>query len=105
MKFMELQFLDILVFLGRAPSLDKLLKAYGRSEQRRLFPYEWFEDMEKLRHTELRIADAFYSKLKNCNLLETDFNMYNCLLKRGITRNFVLKKLGLTSPPQGREQN
>ena len=69
------------------------------------FPYEWFDDIEKLRHTELPIADAFYSKIKNCKVLETDFRMYSCLFKKGISSGVALKKLGLTSPPQGTEQN
>ena len=40
MNFMGLEFLYILNFLGGATSLDKLLKAYGTSEQKGLFPYE-----------------------------------------------------------------
>ena len=91
--------------LGGATSLDKFLKAYGTSEQKGFFPYQWFDGIEKLRHTELPIADAFYRKLKNCNVLETDFNIYSCLLKKGISGSVALKKLGLTSPPQGKEQN
>ena len=105
MNFMGLQFLDILKFLGGATSLDKFLKAYGTSEQKGFFPYEWFDNIEKLRHAELPIAHGFYSKLKNCNVSETDFNMYNCLLKKGISSSVVLRKLGLMSPPQGKEQN
>ena len=58
-----------------------------------------------MRDTELPIADAFYSKLKNCNVLDTDFNMYNCLFKKGISSSVALKKLGLMSPPPGKEQN
>ena len=95
---MELQFLYILFFLVGATSLDKFLEAYGTSEQKGFFPYEWFDDIEKLTDTELPIADAFYSKLKNCNVLETDFNMYNCLLKMGLSSSVALKKVGLTSP-------
>ena len=105
MNFMGLQFLDILNFLSGATSLDKFLKAYRTSEQKGFFLYEWIDDIEKLRHTELPTADAFYSKLKNCNVLETDFNMYNCSLKRGLSSSVALKKHGLTSPPQGKEQN
>ena len=105
MNFMVLQFHDILNYLGGTTSFDKFLKAYGRSQHRRFFPYESFDDIEKLRHTELPIADAFYSKLKKCNVLETDFNMYNCLLKKGISSSVALKKLGLTPPPKGKEQN
>ena len=47
MNFMGLQFLDILNFLGGATSLDKFLKAYGTSEQKGFFPYEWFDDIKK----------------------------------------------------------
>ena len=97
---MGLQFLVILNFLGGATSLDKFLKAYGTPEEKGFFPSELFDDIEKLRHTELPIADAFYSKLKNCNVLETDFTMYNCLLKKGISSS-----VALMSTPQGKEQN
>ena len=99
MNFMGLQFLDILKFLVGVTSLDKLLEAYGTSKQKGFFPYEWFDDIEKLRDTELPIADSFYNKLKNCNVLETDFNINNCLLKMGISSIVAWKKLGLTSPP------
>ena len=75
MNFMGLQFLDNLNLIGGATSLDKILKPYGTSEQKLIFLYELFDDVGKLRHTELPIGDAFYSKLKNCNVLETDFNM------------------------------
>ena len=92
MNFRGIQFLDI-NFLRGATTLDKILKAYGTYEQKGFFPYECFDDIEKLRHTELPIADAFYSKLKNCNVLETDFNMYNHLLKKGIYSSVALKKL------------
>ena len=104
MNFMGLQFLDILNFLGGATSLAKVLKAYGTSEQKGFFTYEWFDDIEKLRHTALPNADAFYSKLKNCNVLETDFNMYKCLLRKGISGSVALKRLRIISPPQGKEQ-
>ena len=103
---MGLQFLDILIFLGGGTSLDKFLKAYGTSEQEAVFPDEWFEDNEKLKHTELLlIADSFYSKLKKCNVLESDFIMYNCLLKKGICSSVALKKHELKSPPQEKDQN
>ena len=105
MNFNGLEFLEFLNFLGGSTFLDKLLKSVGTSEQKVFFPNEWFVNIEKLRHTELPIADAFYSKLKNCNMLETDFNMYNCFLRKGISSSNALKKLGLTSAPRGGEQN
>ena len=81
MKSMGLQFLEIPYILAGATSRHKFLKAFGASEQKRFSLYEWSDYVEKLRHSELPIADAFHSKLKNCNVLEADFNMYNCLLK------------------------
>ena len=104
MNFNGVELLDFLNFLGGATFLDKLLKSFGTSEQKGFFSYEWFDNIEKLRHSELPIADAFYSKLKNCNVFETDFNMYNCFLRKGISSSNALKKLGLTSAPQGGEQ-
>ena len=105
MNFMGLQFLTILNLLGGAASLDKFLKANGTSEQKGFFPYEWFDNVEKSRHTELPNADAFYSKLKNCNVLETVLSMYKCSLRKGITSSVALKGLRLSSPPQGKEVN
>ena len=42
-KFGDVQFLDILNFLGGATSLDSFLKAYKTSETKGFFPYEWFD--------------------------------------------------------------
>ena len=39
-KFGDVQFLDILNFLGGATSLDSFLKAYKTSETKGFFPYE-----------------------------------------------------------------
>ena len=90
--------------MGDATSCDKFLEACRTSEQKRIFPYEWFDDIKKLRQTELPIGDAFYSKLKNCSVLETDFNLYICLLRNGTSSGVAFRKLGLKSPCQGKEQ-
>ena len=45
MNFMGLLFLDIPNFLVGATPLDKFLEAYGTSEQKGFFPYEWFGDI------------------------------------------------------------
>ena len=39
-KFGDVQFLDIMMFLGGATTLDSFLKAYKASETKRFFPYE-----------------------------------------------------------------
>ena len=43
LKFGDVQFLDILNFLGGATSLNSFLKAYKRSETKGFFLYEWFD--------------------------------------------------------------
>ena len=60
-------------------------------EQKEFFPFEGFDEVEKLRRTELRNAGDFYSKIKNCNVLETVSIMYTCLLRKGMTSSVALK--------------
>ena len=57
-KFGDVQFLDILNFLGGATSLDSFLKAYLTSETKGFFPYEWFDSPNKLDATFLPPMDA-----------------------------------------------
>ncbi|KAJ8300475.1 hypothetical protein KUTeg_021994 [Tegillarca granosa] len=60
----NLKFMDIMQFLAPGTSYSKFLKAYGVEEQKGFFPYEWFDDISKLNHTELPPHDSFYSSLK-----------------------------------------
>ena len=52
-KFGDIQFIDIMSFLGGATSLDSFLKAYKASETKSFFPYEWFVSADKLENEEL----------------------------------------------------
>ena len=47
-KFEDVQLLDILNVLGGATSLDTFLKADKTSDTKGYFPYEWFDDPQKL---------------------------------------------------------
>ena len=51
--FGDIQFLDIMIFLGGATSLDSFVKAYKTSEARKFFPYDWFHHPDKMPNTEL----------------------------------------------------
>ena len=64
-KFGDVQLLDIMNFLGGATSLDSFLKAYKTEETRKIFPYEWFDNPEKLNNKEL----LPYDSSANCVLL------------------------------------
>ena len=46
-KFGNVQFLDIMNFLGGATSLDSFLKSYKTSETKEFFPYECLDSPEK----------------------------------------------------------
>ena len=73
-KFRDVQLLDIMNFLGGATSLDSFLKAYKTEETKGFFPYEWFDNPEKLNNKERPPYDSFFSKLRNINPLEKDYN-------------------------------
>ena len=62
-------YLIFMNFLGGATSLDPFLKAY-KTKETKGFPYEWFDNPEKLNNKELPPYDSFFSKLRNFNPLE-----------------------------------
>ena len=47
-KFIDVQLLDIMNFLGGATSLDSFLNAYKTEENKSFFPYELFDNPETL---------------------------------------------------------
>ena len=71
-KFGDFQLLDIMIFLGGATSLDSFLKAYKTSEAKGFLPHDWFDQPDEMQNQELPPYDAFCSKLRSCNLLETE---------------------------------
>ena len=92
-KFGDVQFLDIMKFLGGATTLDSFLKAYKASETKGFFPYEWFDNPDKLDFPELPPYEAFFSKLRNNNHLEKDFIDFEKLRKNEFEGQQALKKL------------
>ena len=103
-KFGDNQLLDIINFHGGATSLDSFLKAYKNSETKTFFPYEWFDDPDKMQITDIPPSDALYSKILSCNRLEAAYKDYVNLLKSGLTKDQAVVKLKLSeSPPTGIE--
>ena len=101
-KFGDVQFLDIMKFLGGANTLDFFLKAYKASETKGFFPYEWFDNPDKFDFPELPPYEAFFSKLRNNNPLDKDFIDYEKLRKSGFDEQQALKKLQIRNvPPSG----
>ena len=98
-KFVDIQLLHRMNFLGGATSPDSFLKSYKISESKGFFHYEWFDHPDKMQNTEFPQYDAFYSKLRSCNPLEADYTDYVNLLKSGLTTEQAVVKLKLSKPP------
>ena len=98
-KFSDIQLLDVLNFLGGVTSLDSFLEAYKTSETKGFFPYDWFDHPDKMQNPDFPPYDAFHSKLRSCNPLETQSTDYVNLLKSGLTTEQAVIKLKLSKPP------
>ena len=72
-KFGDVQILDIMKFLGGSTTLDSFLKTYKARETKEFFPYEWFDNPDKLDFPELPPYEVLFSKLRNNNPLDEDF--------------------------------
>ena len=99
-KLSDNQLLGILNYFGGATSLDSFLKTYKTSETKRFFPYEWFDHPDKLQNPERPPYDAFYSKLRSCNALETEYIDYVNFLKSGLSTEQAVITLKLSKPPR-----
>ena len=97
-KFVDIQILDQMNFLGGATSLDSFLKAYKTSETKGFYPYEWFDQPDKMQNTELPPYHAFYCKFCCCNLLEAEHKDHVDLLKIGMTTEQAIVNLKLPKP-------
>ena len=91
-EFGDNQLLDRMNFLGGATSLGSFLKAYKTSETKGFIPYEGFDHPDKMQNTELPPYDAFYRKLRSCNLLEAEDTEYVKLLNSGLTKKQAVVK-------------
>ena len=80
----NLKLLDITQYLAPGTSYAKFLAAFGVEESKGYFPYEWFDDISKLECTSLPPFDAFYSNLKDVNVLEADYIQWEKNGKKGI---------------------
>ena len=69
----SLKFLDMSQCLAPGSSYACFLKAYHVTEQKSFFPYEWFDDISKLKATSLPPHETFYSHLKGTNVSEEEY--------------------------------
>ena len=91
-KFGDVQFLDLVKFLGGAITMDSFLKVYKASDTKGFLPYVCFENPDKIDFPELPPYEAFFSKLRNNKPQDKDFE-YEKLRKSGLDEQQALKKL------------
>ena len=97
----KFRFLDICNFLAVGYNYDSFLKAHDVEIRKFYFPYEFFDSPEKLDYGQLPEYEAFYSSLKQCNVLEEEFTMFTDLMqKHKNDTNKVLRILKLSEPPK-----
>ena len=104
-KFGDVQLLDVVNFLGGTTSLDSFLKAHKTEETKGFFPYEWFDNPERLSNKDLPPYGSFFSKLSNINPLEKDYNDFENLTSSGLSSEQAVCKLKLNKIPPTSDEN
>ena len=93
-KLGDVQLLDIMNILGGAISLDSFLKAYKTEETKGFSPMGG-STIPKNWTTKLPPYDSFFSKLRNINPLEKDYNDFGNYTANGLSSERAVCKLGL----------
>lgn len=82
------RFLDISHFLAPGTSYAAFLRAYRVEETKGFFPYEWFDDVQKLEKDHLPPKEAFYSSLKETGVSEENYAFCRTVWREKNMRTF-----------------
>ncbi len=74
LKTQHLQFLDIRSYLAPNYFYDAFIKAYKCKLDKGFFPYNWFNNYDKINHTELPTHEAFFNRMKK-NITDEEYNI------------------------------
>ena len=99
-KTEHLKFLDVLQFLAPGYNLKSFFKAFGVSEQKGFFPYDYFTSAEQLDEITLPPYETFYSTIKGSNVPEEDYATFQKLINQDKSEQEALQILRLTSKPK-----
>ena len=80
-------------------------KVTKQKDLKAFFPYEWFDNPEKLNNKELPPYDSSFSKLRNNNPLGKDSNDFENLTTSGLSSEQAVCKLGLNKIPPTSDDN
>ena len=92
-------------FHGGGTSLDSFPEAYKTEETKGFFPYGRFDNPEKSNNKELRPYDSFFSKLRNINPFEKEYNDFENLTTSALSSEQAVCKLRLKKIPPTRDEN
>ena len=97
----KLKLLDMSNYLPPGTSYDKFLETFNIEQRKSYFPYEYLSDISVLEETSLPPAEAFYSSLKQQNVLESDVFVRYCILVEEENKSIeeALLILKLEKPP------
>ncbi|KAJ8048248.1 hypothetical protein HOLleu_00491 [Holothuria leucospilota] len=73
------KFLDIKNYLAPGCSYKQFLEAYKCKEAKGFFPYDWVDSLDKLSEPSLPPHEAFYNKLKACNISDEEYRYCQAL--------------------------
>jgi hypothetical protein len=91
----------MLNYLPPGTSYEKFLTTFGVNQKKSYFPYEYFSDISVLDETTLPPKEAFYSSLKQSNVLENSLRQRfeNLIRKENKTESEAQSILKIDSPP------
>ena len=69
------------------------------------FPYEWFDDPEKLNNIQLPPYEPFFSRLRNNNRMEKDYSGFEMSLDGGLASEESIPKLNFRQPSANGQEN
>ena len=97
----KLKFLDMVNYLPPGTSYSQFLETFNQKENKAFFPYEYMSDISVLQETSLPPPQAFYSSLKQQNVLENEVFAKYCLLVEEEDKEIeeALEILNLEKPP------
>ena len=101
----RLRFLDITQYLPPGKSYAQFLQSFKIAEHKGFFFYEWLDSEDKLNETLLPTAEAFYSSLKKCSILEMERLQFDKMIEKGYSISNVLKHIKLTEIQKSLEEN
>ena len=104
-KTEHLKFLDVLQLHAPGYNLKSFFKAFGVTEQKGFFLYDYFTSADQLTEITLPSYESFYSTIKNCNVLEEEHTVFQKLVDQGTSEQEALQTIWLTSRPKTGPEN